>query len=584
MHRGMLHGGVGGLARASVSGRGRRLVVLAGIAVGCLWFVPVAAARYGPPQTIGSGYRSPFGVAVDSAGDVFVADFGNNEVEEVTPGGTQTTIGSGFSYPEGVAVDAVGDVFVADGGNSRVEEVMPGGTQTTIGSGFRYAYGVAVDSAGDVFVADSGNNQVKEVTPGGTQTTTASGFSHPQGVAVDSAGDVFVADTFNNQVVKVTPGGTQTTIGSGFSSPGGVAVDSAGDVFVADSGNSRVVEVTPGGTQTTIGSGFLYPQGVAVDSAGDVFVADYGNNRVVELPVIGPVSAAQSTISANPSSIAADGSTASTITVQAKDANGNDEMSGGANVVVSTTVGTVSSVTDNGDGTYSATLTSTQSGTADVSATINGQPITSGDASVTITPVPASGSTSTITADPTTVSDNGTAAATITVQAKDANGNDETTGGQTVVLHATLGKLSAVTDQGNGTYTATLTSTRKGTADISAKINGQTITSGDAHVAFVKPILPRVTGISPASGPVSGGTQITITGTGFTSGATVVIGQGYGPNTGTIAATDVKFVSSTELTATTGPQAKAGRFKVFVTTASGTGASQAADRFIYTKP
>jgi adhesin/invasin len=362
-----------------------------------------------------------------------------------------------------------------------------------------------------------------------------------------------------------------------------VAVDGSGNVFVVDCNNARVVEIPADGSpQRTIASGFNSPHGVAVDGSGDVFVADAFAHQVVEFPVIAP-SAAQSTISASPS-IPADGSTASTITVQAKDANGSDETSGGANVEVSTTLGTVSSVTDNGDGTYSATLTSTQAGTADVSATINGQAITSGDASLTITPGPASGNTSTITANPTTVSDNGTAAATITVQAEDANGNDETMGGQTVVLHSTLGKLSAVTDQGNGTYTATLTSTKKGTAELSATINGQRITSGDAHVAFVKLIAPTVTGVSPASGPVSGGTQITLTGTGFTSGATVVIGQGYGPNNGTIAAADVQFVSSSELIVTTGPQAKAGTFNVFVTTATGTSAKQAGDRFTYTRP
>src|SRR5262245_47202304 len=134
--------------------------------------------------TIGSGFIHPFGVAVDAAGDVFVADTLNNAVKEVLPDGTIKTIGSGFNSPVGVAVDAAGDVFVADNGNSAVYEVLPDGTIKAIGSGFNSPVGVAVDAAGDVFVAETGNNAVKEVLPDGTIKTIGSGFNSPDGVAV----------------------------------------------------------------------------------------------------------------------------------------------------------------------------------------------------------------------------------------------------------------------------------------------------------------------------------------------------------------------------------------------------------------
>ena len=130
-----------------------------------------------PPSARGSATSS--GVAVDAAGDVFVADAADNAVNEVLPDGTINTIGSGFSRPAGVAVDAAGDVFVADLGNNAVKEVLPNGTIKTIGSGFNHPGGVAVDAAGDVFVADSGNNAVKEVLPNGTINTIGSGFDQP---------------------------------------------------------------------------------------------------------------------------------------------------------------------------------------------------------------------------------------------------------------------------------------------------------------------------------------------------------------------------------------------------------------------
>ena len=188
---------------------------------------------------------SPSGVAVDAAGDVFVADTGHNAVKEVLPNGTILTIGSGFSQPRGVAVDAAGDVFVADTGHNAIKEVLPNGTIITIGSRFKKPMGVAVDAAGDVFVADSGNRAVKEVLPNGTIKSIGSGFSDPRGVAVDATGNVFVAAYGKNAVKKVLPNGTIQSIGAGFSGPTGVAVDESGDVFVAASHSNRVVKVAP---------------------------------------------------------------------------------------------------------------------------------------------------------------------------------------------------------------------------------------------------------------------------------------------------------------------------------------------------
>ena len=488
----------------------------------------------------------PHGVAVDGSGDVFIADTGNSRVVKDAPDGTggytQTVVGPGLSYPQGVAVDGSGDVFIADSGNSRVVKETPaasgGYTQTVVASSLYYPYGVAVDGSGDVFIADTGNSRVVKETPGGadgyTQTVVDLGLSHPWGVAVDGSGDVFIADTFSNRVVKDAPDGaggyTETVVDSNLTEPFGVAVDGSGDVFIADTYSNRVVKDTPDGvggyTQTVVDSNLNGPQGVAVDGSGDVFIADTGNSRVVkdapdgaggytqtvvdtldqplgvavdgsgdvfiahvggvvEHAVVGPASGASSTITASPGSIPADGSSAATITVTAKDANGNQETTGGDRVVVSTTVGALSSVTDNGDGTYTATLTGTTVGQADVSATIDGQPITTGDAMVSFVPGPASGASSTITASPGSIPADGSSAATITVTAKDANGNQETTGGDRVVVSTTVGALSSVTDKGDGTYTATLTATTVGTADVSATIDGQPITTGDAMVAFV---------------------------------------------------------------------------------------------------
>jgi adhesin/invasin len=151
---------------------------------------------------------------------------------------------------------------------------------------------------------------------------------------------------------------------------------------------------------------------------------------------------------------------------------------------LATNLGVLSPVNDNTDGTYTATLTSsTTAGTATITGTLNGPPIIDG-ATVTFLPGPASRLTSTITANPTSIVANGSSTSTITVQLKDANGNDLTTGGDTVNLFTDAGSLTAnpPTDNGNGTYTATLTSsTITGVATVTGTLNGPPIID-DAQV------------------------------------------------------------------------------------------------------
>ncbi len=286
----------------------------------------------------GSGngqFDSPQGVAVDSPGNVYVADssgsisapYGNNRVEKFTSTGTYVTqfgcatgvcsVGSApgqFFEPYGVAVDSSGNLYVADFGNSRVEKFTSTGTYVTqwgsygFGPGqFDTPRGVAVDSSGNVYVTDYGGRGVEKFTSTGTYITqwgsygSSNGqFKGPSDVAVDSDGNVYVVDSGNVRVEKFTSTGTYVTQwGSYGSGPGqffgaeGIAVDSSGNVYVADERNNRVEKFTNTGTYVsqlgcatgacTAGSApgqFNGPTGVAVDSSGNVYVADRNNNRV----------------------------------------------------------------------------------------------------------------------------------------------------------------------------------------------------------------------------------------------------------------------------------------------------------------
>ncbi|WP_395750680.1 hypothetical protein [Prosthecobacter sp.] len=323
----------------------------------------VVTTLAGSPNSSGSAngtgsaarFNYPGGIAVDSSGNLYVADQSNHTIRKVTPAGAVSTVagtalstgstdatGSAarFNYPGGIAVDSSGNLWVADSSNHTLRKVTttgvvttPAGTAGSSGSAdgtgaaarFSSPHGIAVDGSGNFWVADAGNQTIRKMTPAGVVTTlagapghlgtadgtgTAAAFKVPSGAAVDGSGNVYVADTSNHTIRKITPAGVVTTLagtagnsgstdatGSAarFKTPYGVAADSSGNVYVADSGNHTIRKVTPAGAVSTVagtagsigninatGSAarFNFPQGVAVDGSGNLYVADTNNQLV----------------------------------------------------------------------------------------------------------------------------------------------------------------------------------------------------------------------------------------------------------------------------------------------------------------
>lgn len=255
-----------------------------------------------------NGLSNPVGAAVDTAGNLYIADSSDNAVRKYAPNGSGgyallSDVAANLNAPSGVAVDGAGIVYVADTHNNAVHRYAPNtsGGYTQIGdvaTGLNLPSGVTVDSSGNVYIADSGNNAVHKYTPNNSggysqlSDVAQSALDSPFGVAVDSSGNVFVADTGNNAVHEYAPdtnGGYMrlSDPASGtFDRPHGVAVDSRGNVYIADSGNSSVQKFAPGSAGYTqlsdIGSGFNFPEAVAMDASGNVYVADSGNARVLK--------------------------------------------------------------------------------------------------------------------------------------------------------------------------------------------------------------------------------------------------------------------------------------------------------------
>jgi tripartite motif-containing protein 71 len=284
--------------------------------------VPAFSTAWG---TYGSGagnFHSPFGIALDNNGNVYVVDEMNDRVQKFTHkgqfllewGGTGSAPGQ-FSAPTGIAVDNAGVVYVTDTDNNRIQKFdATGGFISqwgTAGSGdgqFQFPRGIAVDNAGGaLYVVDQHNHRIQKFNltgdfllawgvydpPDGTRGDPGE-FDLPTGVALDSGGRVYVTDTYNNRVQKFSSGGSFLgqwgTAGNGsgqFNYPTGIAIDPADNVYVADSNNHRIQQFDTAGIYQsrwgTFGSGngqFFTPGGVATGGPGEVYVADTANHRV----------------------------------------------------------------------------------------------------------------------------------------------------------------------------------------------------------------------------------------------------------------------------------------------------------------
>lgn len=225
-------------------------------------------------------------LTVNSHDDIYVTDDGSPEsdrdpggIYRVTQSGAVTPVGSGFLHPEGVAVDAAGNIYVADTNHQLVKKIATNGLISEVGHGFTYPRAVAVapncTARCTVVVLDdnsSGGIRIKKISPDG-RTSVFSTFlaTFVTNVTADTAGNVYVPDTAHNAIARIRPDGSITRIFGRFYHPMGVAVDLKGNIYVNDMLNAAIKRVNIYGKVTTIVPNVGVSQGIALDRYGVVF-------------------------------------------------------------------------------------------------------------------------------------------------------------------------------------------------------------------------------------------------------------------------------------------------------------------------
>ena len=207
-------------------------------------------------------------------GDLFASEpYGNNTIDKFAPDGTRSIFATGLNVdgPNGLAFDSAGYLFTADygsgSGDGTIYKFAPDGTRSIFATGLYAPGGLAFDSAGNLFVGDAISNAIYKFAPDATRSTFATGLNGPIGLVFDSEGNLFEADHLSGTIYKFAPDGTRSTFATGLNWPYGLAFDSAGNLFEADMDSLTIYKFAPDGTRSTFASRLNGPTFLAIQPA-----------------------------------------------------------------------------------------------------------------------------------------------------------------------------------------------------------------------------------------------------------------------------------------------------------------------------
>jgi|GEM_PF-5512599 len=480
---------------------------------------------YSPPPytstlvfgSYGSGngqFITPYDVAVDSSGNIYVSDMYNNRVQKFDSSGNYVsqfgTSGTGnglFNAPRGIAIDSSNNIYVAESDNNRIQKFSSSGSYQSQIAPIYYPLGITVDSSMNVYVAESGGDRIQKFSSSGvsqlvfgTLGNSNGQFFDAAGVALDSSGNIYVADRGNSRIQKFSSSGTYSSkFGTGILNyPTDIAIDSSDNIYVADINNSAIHKFSKSGVYLNqigtpgTGIGQLYnPTGVAVDSSGNVYVAD--SNRIQKFAL----------------------ASSNTLTITGMVSGG---LSGVTLSGVTMTLSTGGTATTDAYGAYTLIVNSGWSGTV--------TPLKTG-----YTFSPTSKSYTSISLNKTG-QDYGAATSYLTISgwAKDS----KNIGISGVTMMPSTG--NAVTTDASGYYTLLVSSGWSG--KVTPSKTGFTFTPASKSYTSVTSIQPDQTYVAAMQAP----TSYTITGTVKTLSGAVISGVTITPSSGTAVTTNTSGV------------------------------------------
>jgi len=259
----------------------------------------------------GNGLNGPDGFALDTAQNLYVANWGGgtgNTVLKVTPSAVSDTFDNSSSAPDGLAFDEEGNLYVSNYASGIIHKITPTGSKTVYASGFINPSALAFDTAGNLYVSNNGSTTVSRISPGGSVSVFATGFSAPLGLVFDPAGNLYVSSYNTGKVHKVAPDGSVTlfaTVPNGSTSRiQYLARGQSGNLYLPAYGHHKIYRISPSGTVSVLaGTGvpgsrdgsvdsarFNGPNSIVITPGGDLFVSEYNANRIrritgVEFPL-----------------------------------------------------------------------------------------------------------------------------------------------------------------------------------------------------------------------------------------------------------------------------------------------------------
>lgn len=235
-------------------------------------------------NALNSGFQSPVGIAYDDEGNLYVANWGGNNVIKIDTNGHRSTFVDGIGSPAGLDFDNSGNLYIADYSEDVLYKVSPDKEKTVFAEGLHTPTGISFDDKGNLLVANRSSDEIVSISSDGEITQLAYGLQTPVGVAQDSNGNIYVSN-YSGGISRITPQGKVEIVTTDFSTPGvGITINKEDTVFVVDYGDGSVKQIDKSGKVVQIARNLNNPVGLLF-SNGKLLVSTWGDGSIYELAI-----------------------------------------------------------------------------------------------------------------------------------------------------------------------------------------------------------------------------------------------------------------------------------------------------------